>query len=162
MSINTNYTHLAQTLKHLKNPNVQTGTLLIEVPADVGRAYNGYKRGGVIEGAEKFRKEIMSAFVWLFGIPAFNFIGNKLCEHILKVPMDIDYSNKKLNSISSSVGATSKSIKYTVAVGVSERPCVLYSFFDSAAVNPLTDRIFISSTTTPSPVIFGSYSETNR
>lgn len=105
MSINTNYTHLAQTLKHLKNPNVQTGTLLIEVPADVGRAYNGYKRGGVIEGAEKFRKEIMSAFVWLFGIPAFNFIGNKLCEHVLKVPMNIDYSNKKdgLDAIRNSV-----------------------------------------------------------
>lgn len=80
-------------MRHLNNPNVQTGTLLIEVPSDIGKAKEGYKRGGVIEAAEKFRKEIMSAIVWLFGIPLFNTLGNKLCEKILKVPMDIDYSN---------------------------------------------------------------------
>jgi len=80
-------------MMHLKNPNKQTGTLLIEVPADIGRAYSGYKRGGWIEGSEKFRKEIMSAMVWLFGMPLFNLLGNKACEKFLKIPMDIDYSN---------------------------------------------------------------------
>ena len=77
---------------HLKNPNAQTGTLLIELPADVRRAYSGYKRGGIIEGSEKFRKEVMSAAVWLFGIPFFNWTGKKICENLLKIPMDIDYS----------------------------------------------------------------------
>ena len=92
MSINGNYSNLAKAMWHLKNPNAQTGTLLIELPADVGRAYNGYKRGGIIEGSEKFRKEVMSAAVWLFGIPFFNWAGNKICENLLKIPMDIDYS----------------------------------------------------------------------
>ncbi len=78
-----------------KNPNSQAGTLLIELPADVGRAYSGYKRGGIIEGSEKFRKEVMSAAVWLFGIPFFNKLGNLACEKLLKIPMDIDYSNAK-------------------------------------------------------------------
>ncbi|MBQ4646407.1 MAG: hypothetical protein IJB79_03570 [Candidatus Gastranaerophilales bacterium] len=97
MSINSpiQYSNLAKGLNHLKNPNAQTGTLLIEVPADLGRAYSGYKRGGVIEGAEKLRKEVMSAAVWLFGIPFFNFLGNLGCEKLLKLPMNIDYSKAK-------------------------------------------------------------------
>ena len=95
MTIPSNYTNLANTMWHLKNPNVQTGTMLIELPADVGRAYSGYKRGGIIEGSEKFRKEVMSAAVWLFGIPVFNKLGNIACEKLLKLPMDIDYSNAK-------------------------------------------------------------------
>ena len=94
MSINSNYTTLATAVKHLKNPNAQTGTLLIEIPADIGRAKSAYERGGIIEATEKFSKEIMSAAVWLFGIPAFNWIGNKLTETFSKLPMDIDYSNK--------------------------------------------------------------------
>ena len=92
---NVNFSTLAKTTKLLKNPNSQTGTLLIEVPADVGRAYSGYKRGGIIEATERFRKEIMSAIVWLFGIPVFNKAGNYLCEKFMKIPMDIDYSNSK-------------------------------------------------------------------
>ena len=95
MAINGNYSNLANVMWHLRNPNAQTGTMLIELPADVGRAYSGYKRGGIIEGSEKFRKELMSAAVWLFGIPAFNKIGNFACEKLLKIPMDIDYSNAK-------------------------------------------------------------------
>ena len=94
MSIISYYTTLATAVKHLKNPNAQTGTLLIEIPADIGRAKSAYERGGIIEATEKFSKEIMSAAVWLFGIPAFNWIGNKLTETFSKLPMDIDYSNK--------------------------------------------------------------------
>lgn len=90
-----NYSKLANTLTHLKNPNKETGTLLIELPADIGRAYSGYKRGGIIEAGEKLRKEVMSAAVWLFGIPAFNKLGNWTFEKISKLPMNIDYSNSK-------------------------------------------------------------------
>lgn len=87
----TQYSNLAKGLTLLKNPNKEWGTLLIEVPADIGRAYSGYKRGGVIEGAEKFRKDMISGLVWLFGIPLFNKGGNFLFEKIFKLPMDIDY-----------------------------------------------------------------------
>ncbi len=97
MSVNSpiQYSNLAKALTHLKDPNALTGTVLIEVPADIGKAYNGYKRGGIIEGSEKFRREVMSAAVWLCGIPLFNKLGNMICEKIFKLPMDIDYSNAK-------------------------------------------------------------------
>lgn len=94
MSVNK-VSHLTQTMMSLKNPNKQTGTILIEVPADLGRAYSGYKRGGVIEASEKLRKELLSAAVWLFGIPVFNKLGNTICEKVFKLPMDIDYSYAK-------------------------------------------------------------------
>ena len=68
---------------------------MIEVPADIGRAKSAYERGGIIEATEKFSKEMMSAVVWLFGIPAFNWIGNKAVETFAKLPMNIDYSNKE-------------------------------------------------------------------
>lgn len=90
--MNINNITIANTLNHLKNPNALTGTALIEFPADAGRAYSGYKRGGIVEGSEKLRKEVMSAIVWLCGIPTFNKIGTIICEKLLNIPMDIDYS----------------------------------------------------------------------
>lgn len=71
------------------------GTLIEEVPADIGRSAEGYKRGGVLEGAEKMRKELMSAVVWMFGIPAFKKAGDMVCEKILNIPMAIDFSKAK-------------------------------------------------------------------
>lgn len=94
MSVNK-VSPLTGAMMRLKNPNEQLGTLLIEVPADFGRAYSGYKRGGIIEASEKFRKEMLSAVVWLFGIPFFNKMGNIICEKAFKLPMDIDYSSAK-------------------------------------------------------------------
>lgn len=94
MSVNK-VSHLTNATMHLNNPNKQMGTILIEVPADLGRAYSGYKRGGVIEASEKLRKELLSAGIWLFGIPFFNKLGNTICEKIFKLPMDIDYSSAK-------------------------------------------------------------------
>lgn len=85
------YSNLARGLTSLKNPNSQGGTLLIEIPADIGKAYNGYKRGGAIEATEKLRKEGISALIWMFGIPIFNKLGNTLFEKIMKLPMDVDY-----------------------------------------------------------------------
>lgn len=88
------YSNLAKGLSYLRNPNSQGGTLLIEVPADIGKAYNGYKRGGIVEGAEKLRKEVLSAIVWLFGIPLFNKTGNFIFEKAFKLPMNMDYSKE--------------------------------------------------------------------
>ncbi len=96
MSINNNYSLLARSVKTIINPSKPIGTLIEEVPTDIGRSYAGYKRGGIIEGAEKMRKELMSAVVWMFGIPAFNKIGNLICEKLLKIPTTgIDFSNAK-------------------------------------------------------------------
>lgn len=90
-----NYSTVARLVNHINNPNYVTGTMIEEIPADLGRSYQGYKRGGVIEGAERLRKELMSAVVWLFGIPAFNKIGNVICEKFLNIPTNLDYSNAK-------------------------------------------------------------------
>ena len=93
-TINSQYSNLAKGLTTLQNPNKEWGTLLIEVPADIGRAYSGYKRGGIIEGAEKFRKDMISGLIWLFGIPLFNKAGSALFEKCFKLPMNIDYDEQ--------------------------------------------------------------------
>ena len=82
-------------MQGLENPNLQYTTLLEEIPADVGRSVEGYKRGGILEASEKFRKEVMAAIVWLFGIPAFEKAGKFLCEKTLKIPVSIDFCNAK-------------------------------------------------------------------
>ena len=91
MSISNNYTTLARVVSHIQNPNKTTGTLIEEIPSDIGRSVEGYKRGGILEGAEKLRKELMAAAVWLLGIPAFKWVGDKTSELLLKVPTAIEY-----------------------------------------------------------------------
>jgi len=93
LSINTNFSTLTKAVAKIQNPNLQWGTLIEEIPCDIGRSYEGYKRGGIIEGAEKMRKEVMTAVVWLFGMPAFRALGDKICESVLHVPMAVDFSN---------------------------------------------------------------------
>ena len=94
-NINNVYSGLAKAVNHINNPNLPTGVLLEEIPADVGRSYEGYKRGGILEGAEKLRKEVMSAAVWIAGIPFFQKLNELFFEHVLKIPMAIDYSSSK-------------------------------------------------------------------
>ena len=97
MLVNNNYSRLANTVRILNDPTMPWGTLAEEIPTDIGRSYAGYKRGGVLEGLEKLRKELMTAAVWMFGMPAFNKLGNIFCEKVLKIPTkDIDFSDKVL------------------------------------------------------------------
>ena len=95
MLINNSYSLATNIVNTIQNPALPIGTLIEEIPADIGRSYEGYKRGGIIEGAEKLRKEVMAAAVWLFGMPALRTVGDKICELVLKIPMNIDYSNAK-------------------------------------------------------------------
>ena len=95
MSISSNYTALTNLTTRIINPNGKLGILIEEVPSDIGRSYEGYKRGGFIEGAEKMRRELMGAGVWLFGIPFFKTMGDKLFENIFHVPMKMDFSSAK-------------------------------------------------------------------
>jgi len=90
-----NYSHLANTVHVINNSNRPWGTLIEEIPSDVGRSYEGYKRGGILEGAEKMRKELMAAAVWMFGIPGINKVCNFVGEKFFKIPMGMDYSNAK-------------------------------------------------------------------
>ena len=91
--ISNNFSHaISHVVQHIENPNRTLGVLIEEIPSDIGRTYQSYKRGGFLEGLERFRRETLSAGVWLFGIPIFNWIGNKFCENILHLPMNMDYS----------------------------------------------------------------------
>lgn len=94
MSIN-NYSALTNLTTSIINPNGKLGILIEEIPSDIGRSWEGYKRGGIIEGAEKMRRELMGAAVWLGGIPVFKAIFDKVFEKLLKVPMKMDFSNAK-------------------------------------------------------------------
>lgn len=93
---------LANTVHTINNSNLPLGALIVEIPTDIGRSYAGYKRGGILEGAEKFRKEVMAAAIWLMGIPAFKWAGDRISEKLLKIPMEIDFSldNKKTGNTS--------------------------------------------------------------
>ena len=95
MSINNNFSALTNLTTRIINPNGRLGILIEEIPSDIGRSIEGYKRGGIIEGAEKLRRELMGAGVWLFGIPIFKFLGDKVFEKLFKVPMNMDFSNPK-------------------------------------------------------------------
>ncbi len=94
MLINNNtFSTVSRLTNHIKNPNRCLGTLLEEIPTDIGRAKEGYNRGGWLECSEKLRKDVTGAVVWLFGMPAFNTLGTLLCEKLLKIPMGFDYSS---------------------------------------------------------------------
>ena len=97
---------LARVVNHINNPNHPAGTLIEEIPTDFGRSYAGYKRGGILEGAEKFRKEVLSAIVWLWGMKEINKGLNTFCEKTLNIPTGIEYSNSKdgIDAIKNSVG----------------------------------------------------------
>ena len=84
-------TNIPKAYNALNNPSKPYLTLSEEIPSDVGRSYEGFKRGGMLEGAEKLRKELMGALVWIAGIPAFQWLGDTFCEKALTIPMKIDF-----------------------------------------------------------------------
>ena len=96
ISINSISNGLCRAVQHIENPNYPTGVLIEEVPSDIGRTIQSYKRGGMLEGMERFGRETLSACVWLFGIPIFNGVGNWLLENVAHLPMKIDYDEKTI------------------------------------------------------------------
>ncbi len=70
-------------LSYLQNSENTLPMLLIEVPTTLGRTYQGYQHGGVQEGRERICEETLGAAVWLFGIKAFNKVGDFIGEKIL-------------------------------------------------------------------------------
>lgn len=93
--MSVNFSTVSKIVKTVNNPALPYGTLIEEIPADLGRSAEGYKRGGILEGTEKLRKELMSAAVWMFGIPAFKKAGDIICEKFFNTPMSIDYCKAK-------------------------------------------------------------------
>ena len=93
ISINNISSAVARAAYAIENPSLPVLTVVEELPTSTGRSLEGYRRGGVIEGSEKLRKELMAAVVWILGIPAFNKLGNLFCEKFLNIPMNVDFSD---------------------------------------------------------------------
>ncbi len=66
-------------------------TLALEVPCDIGRGANAYKRGGTMELRERASDDIISAVLWIKGVDMFNALGDKIGKHFLKIP-ETDFS----------------------------------------------------------------------
>ncbi len=122
MLINRSYSTLTNIVNIVQNPSLPVGTLIEEIPCDIGRAGEGYKRGGIIEGAEKLRREVFAAIIWLFGMPVFRFLGDKVFENLFKIPMNIDFSNAKEgnDAIGNSIRYLRDGIKNSATPDVSE------------------------------------------
>jgi len=65
-------------LSTLMNPDKILPVAIIETAGTAGRTYNGYKRGGKVEGRERLREETSTAVFWLFGVKVLNKIGDFL------------------------------------------------------------------------------------
>ena len=86
-------------LSYLQDTSKIVPMLLIETPTTLGRTYQGYKRGGKTEGREKICEETLGAAVWLFGVKAFNKIGDFIGEKILGLKdLDTDVGKDSLRN----------------------------------------------------------------
>ena len=60
--------------------------IALESVVVTGRTYQAYKRGKGDEARERFLEEISGSIVWLGGVRAFNAVGDKIIEKVLKKP----------------------------------------------------------------------------
>lgn len=61
--------------------------ILLEATVTAGRAIQANKRSGFTEARERLFEDSFSAVFWLFGVKAFNSIGDFIGKHILKWPV---------------------------------------------------------------------------
>lgn len=57
--------------------------ILLEAAVTGGRTYNAHKRGGFIEARERGTEETLGAIFWLWGVTAFNKMGDAIGKRIL-------------------------------------------------------------------------------
>lgn len=85
-------------LSTLMNPDKILPVAMIEVACTGGRTYNGYKRGGKVEGRERLREETTGAVFWLFGVKVLNKIGDIIGEKIGIKNLDVDLGKDELRA----------------------------------------------------------------
>jgi len=85
-------------LSTLLNPDKILPVAIIEVACTGGRTYNGYKRGGEIEGKERLREETAGAVFWLFGVKVLNKIGDFIGKKIGIKNLDVDLGRDELRA----------------------------------------------------------------
>lgn len=85
-------------LSTLLNPDKILPVAAIEAVGTAGRTYNGYKRGGEIEGKERLREESTTAVFWLFGVKVLNKIGDFIGKKIGIKNLDVDLGRDELRA----------------------------------------------------------------
>lgn len=73
-------------LRTMSNPDSLASTIFLETFVTGGRGARAYKRGGFPEFRERFFDDVISAIFWMKGVDMFNALGNKIGEHVLKLP----------------------------------------------------------------------------
>ncbi len=85
-------------LSTLVNPDKILPVAVIETVGTVGRTYQGYKRGGKVEGRERFREETTGAIFWLFGVKILNKVGDFLGKKAGIKNLDVDLGKDELRA----------------------------------------------------------------
>lgn len=78
-------TTMRKFVTHLNKAGVLLPVILLEATVTGGRTYQAYKRGGVTEARERLCEESTGAVFWLFGVKAFNEIGNFIGKKFLNI-----------------------------------------------------------------------------
>ncbi len=85
-------------LSTLLNPGKVLPVAIIETAGTAGRTYNGYKRGGKVEGGERLREETSTAIFWLFGVKVLNSIGDFIGKKIGLDYLNVDLGRDELRA----------------------------------------------------------------
>jgi len=85
-------------LSTLMNPDKILPVAIIETVGTAGRTYQGYKRGGKVEGRERLREETTGAIFWLFGVKVLNKIGDFIGKKIGIQNLDVDLGKDELRA----------------------------------------------------------------
>ncbi len=82
---------LGKAITVVTKPDAKLPIVALEATVVGGRTKKAYERGGVPEARERVIEETSGSIVWLWGVEAFNWIGDKIIGKILNTPI----KNKK-------------------------------------------------------------------
>ena len=78
-------TKMRKFVTSLNKGGVLLPVILLEAAVDGGRTYQAYKRGGYTEARERASEEVTAGVFWLFGVKAFNALGDKIGKKFFKI-----------------------------------------------------------------------------
>lgn len=85
-------------IEQLSDYKALAPVVILEGAVVAGRCYQAQKRGGEIEMKERLREETTTAAIWLFGVAAFNKLGDVVCKKLLGVDTSVSLDKNKLSA----------------------------------------------------------------
>lgn len=85
-------------IEQLSDYKALAPVVILEGTVVAGRCYQAKKRGGEIEMKERLREETTTAAIWLFGVAAFNKLGDVVCKKLLGVDTSVSLDKNKLSA----------------------------------------------------------------